>query len=465
MRRRRETHILGLATGTCLLLSCCNTCSAFSFRTEPRKERNTDFGAAVLRGGLSLVTAVSVVTVPIRIEVQTTSPLPSIVWSQATAITESQRQVQDVWFSVSSQFYDQSFNGLGDEGWRQKERDALKEVEDLGPEDDELVTSAINKMLSYLGDPFTRYLPPAKFETITNYATGKATAGVGVQLLEDPRTKNVRVMAVSKGSPAESSGIEIDDAILGIDGESVEGMTSDYVASKCRGNPGERVEFKITRIDGRDKEIEKTITVTRQRIKQAEVEASTYVSNSGKKIGLIKVPSFSTETEKKLVEALRTISSDGNADSVVFDLRGNVGGYMPAGVNSAKLFLPSRAHIIAEVNGAMKITPYDADSIGADLSLPIFILVDKQTASASEIFTAALQDNRRATVVGKTNTYGKGKIQNVQSLSNGSGVAVTRARYITPSGRDLNGVGITPNRSPDKCDSIDSAQTCLADII
>ena len=189
MWRRRETHIL-------LLLSCCNTCSAFSFRTEP-KERNTDFGAAVLRGGLSLVTAVSVVTVPIRIEVQTTSPLPSIVWSQATAITESQRQVQDVWFSVSSQFYDQSFNGLGDEGWRQKERDALKEVEDLGPEDDELVTSAINKMLSYLGDPFTRYLPPAKFETITNYATGKATAGVGVQLLEDPRTKNVRVMAVS----------------------------------------------------------------------------------------------------------------------------------------------------------------------------------------------------------------------------------------------------------------------------
>ena len=132
-------------------------------------------------------------------------------------------------------------------------------------------------------------------------------------------------MAVSKGSPAESSGIKIDDMIIGIDGESVEGMTSDYVASKCRGNPGESVEFKITRIDGRSRAIEKTITVTRQRIQQAEIEASTYVSNSGKKVGLIKLPSFNTETEKQLVEALRTISSDGNVDSVVFDLRGNVG--------------------------------------------------------------------------------------------------------------------------------------------
>jgi len=417
----------------------------------------------VLRKGLSLVATVSVVTAPIRIEVQ--HHLPSIVWSHATAITESQRQVSDVWWSVSSQFYDQSFNGMGDEGWRQKEVEAFREVEGLGPEDDDLVTSAINKMLSFLGDPFTRYLPPAKFETITNYATGKATAGIGVQLLEDPRTKNVRVMAVSKGSPAESSGIKIDDTILGIDGESVEGMTSEYVSKKCRGSPGEKVEVKIMRIDGRAKAIEKTITVIRQTIQQVEVEASTYASNSGKKIGLIKVPSFTTETEKQLVEALRTISSDGNADSVVFDLRGNVGGYMPAGVNSAKLFLPARAHIIAEVDGAMKVKPYDADSVGADLSLPIFILVDKKTASAAEIFTAALQDNRRAIVVGKSNTYGKGKIQNVQSLSNGSGVAVTRARYITPSGRDLNGVGITPNTSPDKCDSTDSAQTCLADII
>lgn len=148
---------------------------------------------------------------------------------------------------------------------------------------------------------------------------------IGVQLLEDPRTKNVRVMAVSKGSPAESSGIKIDDTILGIDGESVEGMTSEYVSKKCRGSPGEKVEVKIMRIDGRAKAIEKTITVIRQTIQQVEVEASTYASNSGKKIGLIKVPSFTTETEKQLVEALRTISSDGNADSVVFDLRGNVG--------------------------------------------------------------------------------------------------------------------------------------------
>jgi len=150
----------------------------------------------VLRKGLSLVATVSVVTAPIRIEVQ--HHLPSIVWSHATAITESQRQVSDVWWSVSSQFYDQSFNGMGDEGWRQKEVEAFREVEGLGPEDDDLVTSAINKMLSFLGDPFTRYLPPAKFETITNYATGKATAGIGMSLVVCGRVRTSIYVAITK---------------------------------------------------------------------------------------------------------------------------------------------------------------------------------------------------------------------------------------------------------------------------
>lgn len=139
---------------------------------------------------------------------------------------------------------------------------------------------------------------------------------------------------------------------------------------------------------------------------------------------------------------------------------------MPAGVDAAKLFLPTRAHIIAEVGKpGSPVKTYDADGIGAETSIPVYLLVDKRTASASEIFAAALQDNQRALVVGKTNSFGKGRIQNVQPLENGCGIAVTRARYVTPSGRDLHGVGIIPNKEPSKCEMNDSAQICLADIV
>ena len=138
---------------------------------------------------------------------------------------------------------------------------------------------------------------------------------------------------------------------------------------------------------------------------------------------------------------------------------------MPAGVDVANLFLPPRAHIIAEVDRSGFFKAYDADGIGAETAVPIYLLVDSRTASAAEIFAAALQDNKRALVVGTTKTFGKGRIQNVQPLENGCGVAVTKARYVTPSGRDLHGVGIMPDKKPTKCESNDSALVCLADII
>jgi carboxyl-terminal processing protease len=165
------------------------------------------------------------------------------------------------------------------------------------------------------------------------------------------------------------------------------------------------------------------------------------------------------------VNGLRSISSDVTVDAIAIDLRGNVGGYMPAGVDAAKLFLPKGSRIISEVgksDTSSKI--YDADGIGSETSIPLYVLVDKRTASASEIFAAALQDNGRAIIAGTTNSFGKGRIQSVQPLENG-GVAVTRARYVTPKGRDIHGVGITPDRKPRQCEANDFAKTCLVDII
>ena len=155
---------------------------------------------------------------PININVNTNQPAITIEKSQAYALNENQLFISDVWFKVTTQYFDQSFNGMGESGWRAKEKEAFQAVEDTGPDDDELVVDAIKTMLSALGDPYTRFLPKEKYEVLTAYATGgSGKAGIGVQLLEDPRTKHVMVMKTISGGPADLAGIQAGDAILKIE--------------------------------------------------------------------------------------------------------------------------------------------------------------------------------------------------------------------------------------------------------
>jgi len=409
----------------------------------------------------------TILTSPVNVHVNTNEPAITIEKSQAYALNENQLFISDVWFKVTTQYFDQSFNGLGESGWRAKEKEAFQAVEDTGPEDDELVVDAIKTMLSALGDPYTRFLPKEKYEVLTAYATGgSGKAGIGVQLLEDPRTKNVVVMATTSGGPADLAGVQAGDVILKIDGEDMTGASAEIVAAKCRGEQGQKVDVVFLRKDenGNAAGKESLKSLTRAQVKVNPIQTQLFTSVSGKRVGLLRVPSFSTETVKEMVDGLRSISDNGKLDAIAIDIRGNVGGYMPAGVSAANLFLPARAHIIAEVDKSGAIKGYDADGIGAETSTPLYLLVDGRTASAAEIFAAALQDNQRGIVVG-SKTFGKGRIQNVQPLENGSGLAITRARYITPKGRDLHGVGIIPNKEPSQCESADSARTCLADIV
>eukprot|EP00957_Ditylum_brightwellii_P158361 12053536-Ditylum_brightwellii.AAC.1 len=167
-----------------------------------------------------------------------------------------------------------------------------------------------------------------------------------------------------------------------------------------------------------------------------------------------------------MMDGLKELQSNDGISTLVLDLRGNVGGYMPAGVDAAKLLRPPRTRIISELDKSNRATIYINDGIGSETFIPLYVLVDSRTASASEILTAALQDNDRATVVGKdVKTFGKGRIQNVQSLENGSGVSVTRAKYRTPKGRDIQGVGIIPDRLSDKCGKENSAAICLEEFL
>lgn len=352
--------------------------------------------------------------------------------------------------------------------------EAIQKVADTGPDDEAEVTAAIQSMLSELGDPYTRFLPREKYETLTAYARG-GNAGIGVQLLMDPRTNNVMVMNVPEDGPAAKMGVKQGDVILEIDGESMTGATAELVASKCRGEAGGKVDILIRKGGGIDTGIdtdksegksskapvEQLVTITRANIKVNPVRATTFLSGE-KKIGLLTIPAFSQETRGQVVDAIRTVK-DQDIQAIAIDLRGNVGGYLPAGIDTSKLFLPGGKRVVAEVDRAGQVTAYYADGIGAETSIPLYLLVDQRTASAAEIFSAALQDNRRAVLVG-SKTFGKGRIQNVQSVGNGNGVAVTRARYITPRGNDVHGIGITPNKETN-CKPEDSAAMCLDNIV
>ena len=392
---------------------------------------------------------------------------------QALAVTENQQFVSDVWWAVTTQFFDPTFNGLTEEGWRKEKMQAMQKVSDTGPDDEAEVAGAIQSMLSALGDPYTRFLPREKYETLAIYAKG-GSAGIGVQLLMDLRSNEVQVANVVENGPAAKMGLRQGDVILEIDGESMEGATAEIVAAKCRGDAGGKVDVLVRHEDGGikgaigTKDVER-LSIERENLKVNPVRASTFFSSSSstgdgdqRKIGLLTIPAFSQETPGQVIDAVRSVKDDG-AQAIVIDLRGNVGGYMPAGIDTAKVFLAGRRAIVAEVNRAGQATAYYADGIGSETSMPLYILVDGKTASAAEIFSAALQDNRRAVLVG-SKTFGKGRIQNVQSVGNGSGVAVTRARYITPNGRDVHGVGITPNKES-SCSSEDSAAVCLANIV
>jgi carboxyl-terminal processing protease len=434
---------------------------------QTRKPSQNQHTLNTLMTAVALFTTVLASPIDIYVNINQCVIAPTIVIekSQAHALNENQQFISEVWQAVTSQYFDQTFNGLGENRWRAKEKDALQAVADTGPDDDAIVEDAIKNMLSSLGDPYTRFLPREN-EVLAAYATGASgKAGIGVQLLEDPRTKNVVVTATTASGPAASAGVQAGDVILKIDGENMEGASAEVVAAKCRGEQGEKVDIVFLRKSENGETGKESVkTLTRAKIKVNQVEPSIFTSPNGKRVGLLKVPSFSTETVKEMVDGIRSVTNDGKIGAIAIDLRGNVGGYLPAGIDMAKLFLPAKARIISEVDKSGAIKGYDADGIGAETSLPVYLLVDGRTASAAEIFTAALQDNGRGIVVG-SKTFGKARIQNVKQLENGSGVAVTRARYITPKGKDIHGVGIFPNKEPNKCESTDLAQTCLAEFI
>ena len=296
-----------------------------------------------------------------------------------------------------------------------------------------LTYSAIAGMLSSVKDKYTTFLTPKEYADLNEGLDGGNFSGVGISIAVDEKTKLLGVNEVIPGGPAEKAGLQGGDTILTVDGKSTKGLTTDQDAKMLRGEKGSQVKLVIERAS---KELP-VIAVTRDTIHQPSVY-SKLLENG---IGYTRLTVFGSNTASELTTALTKLQAQG-AKAYVLDLRDNGGGYLNAAIEVSSKFIPSGPIVSVESKGGSS-TQYDAENTAIPAK-PLAVLVNKYTASASEITSGAIQDNGVGELIGEK-TYGKGVVQTIHPLPDGSAVKITSARYLTPHGRDINLIGITPD--------------------
>jgi carboxyl-terminal processing protease len=346
----------------------------------------------------------------------------------AHALTEEQKLVNEAWRLIDRAYVDPTFNHKN--WWAIREKYLKQPLPDR-----EAAYGAIQQMLAVLDDPFTRLLKPNQYKSLQTSTSGELT-GVGLQIALDADTKRLKVIAPIAGSPAATLGIQASDSILKIDGVSTEGLTLDEAAERMRGVVGSHVTLTIAR----DNEPVKEIELVRDRISLNPVIAELHQEH-GKKVGYLRLSQFNANASAEVAHSIAKLEKQG-AEAYVLDLRNNPGGLLNAGIEIARLWLDDGA-IVYTVNRQGTIGSFEAT--GAALTKdPLVVLVNQGTASASEILAGALQDNGRAVILGEK-TFGKGLIQSLFDLSDGSGLAITVAKYETPNHTDINKLGIQPD--------------------
>jgi carboxyl-terminal processing protease len=350
----------------------------------------------------------------------------------AQAFTEEQKLLLQSWRIVNQSYLDDTFNHQN--WWLTRQQFVQKNLKDR-----ESTYRAIEEMLATLDDPFTRLLRPEQYHSLQVNTSGELS-GVGLQINVEPETGTIEVIAPLIGSPAEAAGIQPKDRILEIDGIDTKTLTLDEAAAKMRGPTGTKVSLYV---ESHLQEIAKrrTIDLIRDRIALNPVYAS--LDRTGDRpIGYIRLNQFSANATQEIAHAVSKLETEG-ASGYILDLRNNPGGLLQAGIEIARLWL-DRGTIVYTVNRQGTLGNFD--STGKALTDdPLVILVNQGTASASEILAGALQDNDRALLVGEK-TFGKGLIQSLFELPDGAGLAITVAKYETPSHKDIHKLGIQPDR-------------------
>jgi len=352
-------------------------------------------------------------------------------WAQpAMALTDEQKLLNEAWRIVNRSYVDDTFNH---KNWRSIRDKVVKEPLNDRPQ----TYTAIQEMLANLDDPFTRLLKPEQYRSLQVNTSGELT-GVGLQIAID-QTNTLTVIAPIAGSPADKAGIQPLDRILKIDGTPTSELSLDEAATKMRGTVGTPITLTLGR-EGRDSP--EDIKLVRDRIALNPVYAQLQSGPDNSPVGYIRLSQFSANATAEVAHAIAKLETQGAA-SYVLDLRNNPGGLLQAGIEIARLWIDSGT-IVYTVNRQGILGSFEA-SEQALTGDPLIVLVNKGTASASEILAGALQDNGRAQLVGEK-TFGKGLIQSLFDLSDGSGLAVTVAKYETPNHTDINKLGIAPDR-------------------
>jgi carboxyl-terminal processing protease len=298
--------------------------------------------------------------------------------------------------------------------------------------DVELTQAAIRGMLNSLGDPYTVYLSPNEINALEESLKGGDFGGIGVYIVQDPRTKSVLVEPI-EGTPAYKAGVKTGDQILSVDGHSVAGLKLDDIEHLIRGKIGSTVKLDVR---AHTSKLTRTVAIVREQIYVPSVHAE--IKND---LDYVRLADFGQTSYDEVRKAML----DGKAHGVkgyILDLRDNGGGLLDAAVEISSLFVPSGT-IVSTIDRAGDRDTKSAthESIGAT---PLVILVNGYTASASEITAGAVQDYKVGTLVG-TKTFGKGVVQSIYNTSDGGALKITTAKYVTPLGRDIQHKGIEPD--------------------
>ena len=296
-----------------------------------------------------------------------------------------------------------------------------------------LVDAGIKGMFSYLGDPYTTYLDKDQTDNLNNSLSG-SYQGIGVKISVNNEENKMIISEVYDNTPAKSAGLAVGDIIVKVNDNVVADMESGEVTKLIKSS--DEVKLVVNR-DGNDL----NFTLNTAKLNNPSVDDKIIDGDNGNKIGYLKISKFNETAYEQFYEKLNKIEVDG-INSLIIDLRDNTGGYLSAATKISEMFL-QKGKVIYSLN-EQSSTKTTYDETDDERNYKVYILVNGNSASASEILAAALKDSYGAKLVGTT-TYGKGKVQKTSKLSDGTMYKYTSAKWLTPSGECIDGVGLKPD--------------------
>ena len=336
---------------------------------------------------------------------------------------------------VSDPLQDALGTGGGEDRTRAELIESINESFYKKVDRDKLEEASLDGIVRSLDDRFSYYFTPEETREFERAINNPQFEGIGVSVAEDD--KGLRIVQVYDESPAKKAGILKDDLIVAVAGKSIAGQPSDVSTAKIRGKAGTSVRLTVLTPSSR-KERELTIKRAEVDIPAADGEM---VERDGRKIGHVRLFGFSSGAHGEMRAQIDRLTKQG-ADGVILDLRGNGGGLLREAILVSSTFVEDGL-IVSTKGRARPEQKYNAEGDAIDDKIPVVVLVDSGSASASEIVTGALRDRKRATVVGQK-TFGKGVFQEVQELPNGGSLDLTVGEYFLPSGENIGGKGIQP---------------------